>query len=144
MARDYSLAAFAARRRPFTKFVVTRHVLFPLNRLHRRTLAGAFRIIAVSSAVAKQLRSQHLVNEDRIAVVPNGVDVVRFARAGAEFDRLQFKQSKDIPADCLLVGSIGELRTLKRHDDFLRAANSSPGADFATLFPAVLASAVKP
>ena len=122
MARDYSLAAFAARRRPFTKFVVTRHVLFPLNRLHRRTLAGAFRIIAVSRAVAKQLRSQHLVNEDRIAVVPNGVDVVRFARAGAEFDRLQFKQSKDIPADCLLVGSIGELRTLKRHDDFLRAA----------------------
>jgi len=122
MARDYSLAAYAVRRSPLTKLIVTRHVLFPLNRLHRRTLAGAFRIIAVSTAVAKHLRSQRLVNEDRIALVPNGVDVARFARAGAQFDRLQFTQSKNIPAGCLLVGSIGELRTLKRHDDFLRAA----------------------
>ncbi len=122
MARDYSLAAYAARRSPLSKLIVTRHVLFPLSRLHRRTLTGAFRIIAVSTAVAEQLRSQRLVNEDRIALVPNGVDVDRFARARAQFDRLQFTQSKNIPAGCLLVGSIGELRTLKRHDDFLRAA----------------------
>jgi glycosyltransferase involved in cell wall biosynthesis len=27
-----------------------------------------------------------------------------------------------LPEDCLLVGSVGELRTLKRHDDFIRAA----------------------
>ena len=122
MARDYSLAAYDARRIPITKLIVTRHVLFPLNSLHRRTLAGAFRIIAVSTAVAKQLRSQRLVNEDHIALVPNGVDLVRLAKARAEFSRLQFTQSMSIPAECLLVGSIGELRTLKRYDDFLRAA----------------------
>jgi L-malate glycosyltransferase len=122
MARDYSLAAYAARRSPLTKLLVTRHVLFPLNRLHRRTLAKAARIIAVSSAVANQLRSQRLVSEDRIAVVANGVDVDRLARAREAFDRFQFTQSKNLPAGCLLVGSIGELRTLKRHDDFLRAA----------------------
>jgi glycosyltransferase involved in cell wall biosynthesis len=122
MARDYSLAAYATRRNSRTKFIVTRHVMFPLNRFHRRTLAQVGRIIAVSSAVAAQLRSQRLVNEDRITVVPNGVDVLRFAKARAEFSRFQFIQSKNLPVDCLLVGSIGELRTLKRHDDFIRAA----------------------
>ena len=35
---------------------------------------------------------------------------------------LQFLRGMGLPADCLLVGSIGELRTLKRHDDFIRAA----------------------
>jgi glycosyltransferase involved in cell wall biosynthesis len=35
---------------------------------------------------------------------------------------VQFLRSMGLPIDCLLVGSIGELRTLKRHDDFIRAA----------------------
>ncbi|HEY2964030.1 MAG TPA: glycosyltransferase family 4 protein [Pyrinomonadaceae bacterium] len=122
MARDYSLVAYAARRNRNTKFIVTRHVLFPLNRLHRQTLARTHRVIAVSNAVARELRSTRTVSDDRIAVVRNGVDVDRFARALADFDRAEFLRSKGLPVDCLLVGSIGELRTLKRHDDFIRAA----------------------
>ena len=121
MARDYSLAAYAASRNRNTKFFVTRHVLFPLSRLHRQTLARATRVIAVSNAVARELRDARVTNDDRIAVVLNGIDVDRFARAVAGFDRARFLQSKGIPPDCL-VGSIGELRTLKRHDDFIRAA----------------------
>ena len=35
MARDYTLASYAARRNSRTKFVVTRHVLFKLNRERR-------------------------------------------------------------------------------------------------------------
>ncbi len=122
MARDYSLAAYAAHRNHQTKLIVTRHVLFPLNRLHRRTLSHASRVIAVSSAVASELRSHQIANDNQIALVPNGVDVDRFTRARADFDRVRFLQSKGLPANCLLVGSIGELRTLKRHDDFARAA----------------------
>jgi glycosyltransferase involved in cell wall biosynthesis len=117
MARDYSLAAYAARRRE-TKFIVTRHVLFQLNRLHRHTLARATKVIAVSQAVARELRASGVANEQQIAVIPNGVDVERFNRARTE------------PQDGLLVGSIGELRTLKRHDDFIRAA-----AQVASRFP---------
>ena len=120
MARDYSLAAYAARRNRNTKFVVTRHVLFPLNRLHRQTLARAHRVIAVSNAVARELRNARIANDDRIAVVHNGIDVGRFALTS--FDRAEFLRSIGLPADCLLAGSIGELRTLKRHDDFIRAA----------------------
>jgi glycosyltransferase involved in cell wall biosynthesis len=122
MARDYSLAAYAARCRPDTKFFVTRHVLFPLNRLQRHILARAARVIAVSAAVASHLRSQQIVTDDRIALVPNGVDVDRFARASHEFHHIPFLQSRGLPTDRWLVGSIGELRTLKRHDDFIRAA----------------------
>ena len=119
VARDYSLAAYAARRNPQTKFVVTRHVLFQLSRLHRHTLSRAHRVIAVSNAVARKLRSQRIVNENQLAMVPNGVDVDRFK---IEFNRFSFLRSLGLPPGGPLVGSIGELRTLKRHDDFIRAA----------------------
>ena len=118
MARDYSLASYAARRNRRTKFVATRHVLFRLNRLHRQTLARATRVIAVSAAVARELRSQGILRDEQIAIIPNGVDVDRFTNACVEKD------------GGLLVGSIGELRTLKRHDDFIRAA-----ARIASRFP---------
>lgn len=122
MARDYSLAAYAARRNRQTKFIATRHVLFQLNRLHRHTLARATRLIAVSAAVAKELRSQKLLRDDQIALIPNGIDVERFSRARVGFDRAQFLRGMGFRPDCLLVGSVGELRTLKRHDDYIRAA----------------------
>jgi glycosyltransferase involved in cell wall biosynthesis len=123
MARDYSLAAYASRGNPNAKFIVTRHVLFPLNRLHRRTLARVTKLIAVSGAVARQLSGQRLIPDEKIALVPNGIDVDRFASACRDFDRTAFLRSKELPSDCLLVGSIGELRQLKRHDDFIRAAS---------------------
>ena len=119
MARDYSLAAYAARRNRQTKFIVTRHVLFQLSRLHRHTLARAHRVIAVSNAVARELRAQRIVSDGQLAVVTNGVDVDRF---DVDFDRSQYLKTLGLPADGPLVGSIGELRTLKRHDDFIRAA----------------------
>src|SRR6185369_10846592 len=122
MARDYSLAAYAARRNRETKFVATRHVLFQLNRLHRHTLARATKVIAVSAAVARELRAQRILSDNQIVVIPNGVDIDRFNRALANFDRFQYLRSLGLPPGCLLVGSIGELRTLKRHDDFIRAA----------------------
>jgi L-malate glycosyltransferase len=121
MARDYSLAAYAARRNRQTKFVVTRHVLFHLSRLHRHTLARAHRVIAVSNAVASEIRAQRIVSDGQLAVVTNGVNVDRF---NVEFDRTRFLQTLGLPANVPLVGSVGELRTLKRHDDFIRAAAS--------------------
>ena len=123
MARDYSLAAYAARVKPQPKFIVTRHVLFRLNGIHRRTLARATKLIAVSSAVARQLKTQRLVPDEKIAVVPNGIRVERYVDACRRLDRSEFLKSKNLPADCLLVGSIAELRKLKRHDDLIRAAS---------------------
>ena len=122
MARDYSLAAYAVRRDSRARFVVTRHVLFPLNRLHRHTLSSASRLIAVSSAVARQLSNQKIVKDHRIATVLNGVNLSRFTNVKDQQERARFLTAKGMPTEGLLVGSVGELRALKRHDDFLRAA----------------------
>jgi len=122
LARDYPLAAYASGRNPRAKLIVTRHVLFPLNRLHRLVLSQAARVIAVSESVARSLRAQELVPAERIVVVPNGIDVERFQKARAGFDSGNFRRRWNIPEQHLLIGSVGELRPLKGHEDFLRAA----------------------
>jgi glycosyltransferase involved in cell wall biosynthesis len=69
--------------------------------------------------VARELQSQRIVSDGQLAVVLNGIDVDRF---NVEFDRTRFLQTLGVPAHGPLVGSFGELRTLKRHDDFIKAA----------------------
>ncbi len=131
MARDYPLAAYATRRNPDAQLVVTRHVLFPLNRLHRITLSRVARVVAVSEAVGRQLRMQKIVPQERVTVVHNGIDIARFETAMREFDREQFCRRWDVPEASTLVGSVGSLNPLKGHEDFLRAA-----ARIADTFPA--------
>ncbi|HKZ78045.1 MAG TPA: glycosyltransferase family 4 protein, partial [Pyrinomonadaceae bacterium] len=134
MARDYPLASYAVDRHGPARLIVTRHVLFPLSRFHKITLAQAARVIAVSEAVALHLRSQRIVPERKIIVVKNGIDVVRFERIRSVFDRQQFFQNWNLPGEALLVGTVGELRPLKGQEEFLRAAaqilQSVPNAFF--------------
>jgi L-malate glycosyltransferase len=122
LARDYPLAAYAAARNRNARLIITRHVLFPLNRLHKLTLSHVARGIAVSEAVALQLRAERIIPSERIAVVPNGIDVDRFERAITEFNRSRFLQLWNLPAEGLLVGTLGELKVLKGQEEFLHAA----------------------
>jgi glycosyltransferase involved in cell wall biosynthesis len=122
MARDYPLAAYATRRNPGASLIITRHVLFSLNRLHRITLSRAARVIAVSHAVATQLKTDRTVPPEKIIIVMNGIDTAKFAKAKAEFDRPRFLESLNLPVDSLLVGTVGELTPLKGQEEFLRAA----------------------
>ena len=122
MARDYPLAAYTVRQNKEARLIITRHVLFPLNRLHLITLSGAARIIAVSQAVASQLRSDEIAPPETISVVLNGIDTARFAEARRQFSRVQFLQSWNLPGDSLLVGMVGELTPLKGQAEFLQAA----------------------
>src|SRR6185503_9265555 len=98
MARDYSLASYAARRNRQTKFIATRHVLFKLNRLHRHTLARATCVIAVSQAVAKELRESRVVTDKQIAVIHNGIDVDRIQKTCAALLREPFLRSIGVAA----------------------------------------------
>jgi len=122
MARDYPPAAFAVRKNPEVRLIITRHVLFPLNRLHRVTLSHAARIIAVSQAVASQLLRDRMAPAEKIKVVLNGIDVGNFKKASAEFDRREFLHRWSLPEKALLVGTVGELTPLKGQEEFLRAA----------------------
>jgi glycosyltransferase involved in cell wall biosynthesis len=116
------------------KLIITRHVLFPLNRLHRVTLAKAARIIAVSQAVASQLQADAVAPPGRVSVVLNGIDVARFQVARQKFNRRQFLDSWELSEDSLLVGTVGELTPLKGQEEFLHAAvqvlRESPTAYF--------------
>jgi glycosyltransferase involved in cell wall biosynthesis len=122
LARDYPLAAYAVRGNRDSRLVITRHVLFPLNRLHRITLSRAARVIAVSHAVAAQLEADAIVPAKKISVVLNGIDTARFVEARAKFDRRHFLDSWKLPDDSLLVGTVGELTPLKGQEEILRAA----------------------
>ena len=121
MARDYPLAAFAVSRTT-AQLVLTRHVLFRLNRLHRITFGKAARIIAVSEAVAAQLRGERIAPAEKISVVLNGIDTAKFTAAREEFNRQDFLANWNLPKQCRLVGTVGELTPLKGHEEFLRAA----------------------
>ena len=133
MARDYPLASYATRRTR-SRLVITRHVLFPLNRLHTWTLSHVARVIAVSDAVARSLQRQRIFPEDKISVITNGIDVRRFDKEARGFDHAAFRRSMGIAAERLLVGTIGEINLLKGQAEFLRAASllarRFPSVDF--------------
>lgn len=118
VARDYTLASFAARRNARARLVITRHVLFPLSRLHRLALSNVSRVIAVSHAVARALREQKIFDEGKIRVVENGVDLARFSRPRGDFK----KDGRYDKGARLRVGIVGEVSPNKGHIDFLHAA----------------------
>src|SRR2546423_9474888 len=110
VARDYPFAALAVGGTA-ARLVLTRHVLFPLNKIHRLTQRRVAHVIAVSAAVATVLNDQHIFDERKIVVVRNGVDLNRFG------------QTQHHARDGLRrVGMIGELSAIKGQEDFIRAA----------------------
>src|SRR2546421_954728 len=111
VARDYPLAALATGRSR-AQLVLTRHVLFPLNRIHKLTLRRTARVIAVSRAVAESLNSQRIFAPGKIVTIHNGIDVDRFAGT-----------AKDSATDRKLrVGMVGHIAPIKGQENFLRAA----------------------
>ena len=123
VARDYWAAFLAApsrRTHSGPRVVLTRHVLFPLGVASRYLLSHAARVIAVSEAVARSLRTQGISDSEKIRVVTNGVDLRRFEEARAAFEReMSERGTTQRP---LRVGIVGELSEVKNQEDFVRAA----------------------
>jgi glycosyltransferase involved in cell wall biosynthesis len=116
VARDYPLAALAARRTD-ARLVLTRHVLFALNRIHRLTLRRTARVIGVSQAVTEGLRAQRIFDPRKIVSIHNGIDVDRFAKGREDVARRERSSNKK-----LRVGMIGHLAPIKGQEDFIHAA----------------------
>lgn len=133
VARDYLLAALAVRRARLggVRLVVTRHLLFPLNRITALIIRKrAARIIAVSEAVARVLREQNNFPAHKIRVVLNGVDIEAFASPARADVRSEYAH-RLVPSSTAkrFVGIAGELRPHKGQEDFVRAA-ARVAADF--------------
>ncbi|MDQ3749751.1 MAG: glycosyltransferase family 4 protein [Acidobacteriota bacterium] len=120
-ARDYIPASVACRITKSAKFVLTRHVLFPLKPFHRFALRNLSKAIAVSKAVEVNL--QKIFPKEKIVLILNGIDVETWANVNRETLRQAFRFEHDIPFDAFLIGTIGELKLLKGQRDFILAAN---------------------
>lgn len=122
VARDYPLAALAAGRSG-ARLVLTRHVLFPLSKIHRLTLRRTARVIAVSEAVANSLRAQAIFPADKIITIHNGIDVEHFDQARRGTGVPPVNHTKDEPAHRRMrVGMVGHLAPIKGQEEFIRAA----------------------
>jgi glycosyltransferase involved in cell wall biosynthesis len=113
MARDYPLAALAAGHDDGARLIITRHVLFPMSKLHRITQRRVARVIAVSRSVASVVCEQGIFHPDQINVVHNGIDLTKFRPRGATHS-----------SGRLRVGILGELTPNKGQIEFLRASEA--------------------
>ena len=111
VARDYPLAALATGRSN-AHLVLTRHVLFPLRRIHKLTLRRTSRVIAVSQSVAESLQSQSVFDAKKIVTIYNGIDFSKFENVDA---RCASPQK-------LRIATAGHLAHIKGQEDFVRAA----------------------
>ncbi len=106
--------------------VTTEHILFP-ERHRRDDLRKRFtrrfvdRAIAVSSAIGSALIAHWGYRERQVRVIPNGVDVARFAGPdpGA---RVRVRERLGVPHDAILVGAVGRLEEQKGFVYLVRAA----------------------
>jgi glycosyltransferase involved in cell wall biosynthesis len=129
VARDYPLAALAAGRSN-ARLVLTRHVLFPLSKIHRLTLRRTSRVIAVSEAVADGLRAQKIFPASKIITIHNGIDVKRFEQGdrGTGVPPVNHHGQAAHAPRRRRVGMIGHLAPIKGQEEFLRAAAIVSGA----------------
>ncbi|MEJ7848313.1 MAG: glycosyltransferase family 4 protein [Pyrinomonadaceae bacterium] len=132
VARDYIPASIACMLAKKSKFVLTRHVLFPLKPFNRFALKNLSKAIAVSSGVETSL--QKVFARPKIEVIPNGIDIENWSNADHEKLREEFRLLHGIPSDVPLIGTVGELIPLKGQRDFVLATNeivkTCPNAHF--------------
>lgn len=82
----------------------------------RRLAPRAQRLIGNSNSVAEFYRDQGFPT-DRIAVIPNGIDLPELPTDARE----RAREALEIPADCHVVGYVGRLAAQKRVEDLIWA-----------------------
>lgn len=120
MARDYLPISLACRIAKTSKFIFTRHVLFPMKSFYKFALTNLSKAIAVSKGVETNLRM--LFPKEKVTVINNGIDVEKWLSIDRTKLRKEFRFENNIPADARLIGTVGELKPLKGQEDFVLAA----------------------
>jgi glycosyltransferase involved in cell wall biosynthesis len=135
LGRDYIPASLACRIAKDAKFILTRHVLFPMKPFQRLALGNLSKAIAVSGAVEENL--QKIFPKKKISMISNGIAVENWANIDDVKLREEFRFFHNIPFDAQLVGTVGELKILKGQRDFVLAAQeiakNYPNAYFAVV-----------
>ncbi|MGH9947987.1 MAG: glycosyltransferase family 4 protein [Pyrinomonadaceae bacterium] len=119
VARDYipaSIACLVSKAR----FVLTRHVLFPLKPFNKFALKNLDRAIGVSDAVGANLK--RIFPAEKVNVIYNGIDTNACSIENMDLLRVEFRAFHGLPLDAPLVGTLGELKELKGQREFVLAA----------------------
>jgi glycosyltransferase involved in cell wall biosynthesis len=94
--------------------------MFPLKPFNKFALKNLSRAIGVSPAVGETLKQ--VFPAEKIRVIPNGIDIHDSDELRRSEMRCEFREFHSIPADALLVGTVGKLVPLKGQRDMVLAA----------------------
>ena len=119
-SRAHTIAFLAkAFFRAAPPLIVSRRVAFPVNRgwMNRWKYAVAAHYIAISEASARTLWDAG-ISQDRVSIVPSGVDEERFQNASPQVIRDEF----GIGEECITIGNVAFCEPLKSQRMILDAA----------------------
>ncbi len=120
VGRDYIPASIACRIAKKPKFVLTRHVLFPMKTFHRFAIQNIDRAIAVSSAVQTNL--EKIFPKQKVVLINNGIETEINSEEVRKTLSEEFRFLHNISFDAKIIGIVGELKVLKGQRDFVLAA----------------------
>ncbi|HTZ69578.1 MAG TPA: glycosyltransferase family 4 protein [Acetobacteraceae bacterium] len=137
-SRGPAWSAYWAARRASVPFVTTWHGVYdenwPGKRLYNSVMARGDRVIAISRFVADRLRGLD-VPEERIRLIPRGVDAALFNPATVTGDRMhKLAQAWRLPAGAPVVMLPGRLTRWKGAELLLRAIAKLPDNDVFCVF----------
>jgi glycosyltransferase involved in cell wall biosynthesis len=92
-SRGSAYIAWWAARRTRTRFVTSYHGIYaartPIKRWYNRIMARGDTVIVNSAFTRAHVIAEHGIDEGRIAVIPEGVDIVAFDPAAVSHERVQ-------------------------------------------------------
>jgi len=106
------------------KLVFTKHIassIIKKNFLHNKIYKRVDCAIAVSSAIKENLSETTSLEENKIKIVYNGVDLEKFNPD--KTNRAKIRTELGVDENCLLIGMTGRFSPGKGHEEFLFAIN---------------------
>ncbi len=133
-------AAALAKRHTGIPYVVTLHDRFtPDLRRHRwfaDAVRGADHVIAVSNFMAHHAAKDLKLDENRLAIIPNGLNLTRFNPGGVIADRvIKLAQRWLLPDGVPLILAPGRLTPAKGHETVIDALTKLGDRPFVCFFP---------
>jgi len=138
-SRAPAWSAYYAAQETGRPFMTTFHNVYGgqgrLKHWYNSIMARGLRVIAISDFVGRAATRTYGVEEDRLRVIPRGVDLVRFDPEAVHPSRLvQLAKEWQIKDGLPIVMLPGRLTRWKGHVELLHAVQRLPHRDFQVVF----------
>ena len=138
-SRAPAWSAYFAAKRTGRPFMTTFHNVYGgkgrLKRWYNSIMARGTRVIAISEFVGRAATKTYGVEQDRLRVIPRGVDLTRFDPEAVHPSRLvQLAKEWQLKDGLPVVMLPGRVTRWKGHVDLLQAVQRLPHRDFQVVF----------